>query len=85
MPVFRSLLTLTAVLCLAWPDGEVASFEGKVYGHLVWPPRGAKGFGYDPMFVPTGHDKTFAEFDPAEKHAISHRAEAFKRLVAALG
>ena len=66
-----------AVLCLAWPDGEVALFEGKVYGHLVWPPRGAKGFGYDPMFVPDGHTLTFGEMEPDAKHAISHRARAF--------
>jgi len=73
-------------LSVAWPDnGQAESFEGRVYGTLVWPPRGDRGFGYDPMFVPTGHERTFAEFDPAEKHAISHRAEAFKKLVAALG
>jgi len=52
---------------------------------LVWPPRGDKGFGYDPMFVPAGHDQTFGEMEPDAKHAISHRAEAFKRLIAALG
>ena len=75
----------TCALALAWPDnGQTESFEGKVFGSLVWPPRGAKGFGYDPMFVPTGYDRTFAEFEPDEKHAISHRAEAFRRLVAAL-
>ncbi len=56
-----------------------------MFGTLVWPPRGDKGFGYDPMFVPAGHDRTFGEFEPAEKHAISHRAEAFRKLVAALG
>ena len=66
-----------AVLCLAWPDGEVALFEGKVYGHLVWPPRGDKGFGYDPMFVPDGDKLTFGEMEPDAKHAISHRARAF--------
>jgi XTP/dITP diphosphohydrolase len=76
----------TCALAIAWPDnGQTESFEGKVFGTLVWPPRGDKGFGYDPMFVPTGYDKTFGEFDPAEKHAISHRAEAFRKLVAALG
>ena len=68
----------TAVLCLAWPDGEVALFEGKVYGHLVWPPRGSKGFGYDPMFVADGHALTFGEMEPDAKHAISHRARAFQ-------
>jgi XTP/dITP diphosphohydrolase len=63
---------------LAWPDGEVSLFEGKVYGHLVWPPRGSKGFGYDPMFVPDGHKLTFGEMEPDAKHAISHRARAFR-------
>jgi len=67
-----------AVLCLAWPDGEVALFEGKVYGHLVWPPRGSQGFGYDPMFVPDGYELTFGEMEPDAKHAISHRARAFR-------
>ncbi|MDP9422295.1 MAG: RdgB/HAM1 family non-canonical purine NTP pyrophosphatase [Pseudomonadota bacterium] len=76
----------TCALALAWPDnGQTESFEGKVFGTLVWPPRGDKGFGYDPMFVPAGHNKTFGEFEPDEKHAISHRAEAFRRLVAAFG
>ena len=76
----------TCALALAWPDnGQAELFEGKVFGTLVWPPRGEKGFGYDPMFVPTGHDKTFGEFEPDEKHAISHRAEAFRKLVEALG
>jgi XTP/dITP diphosphohydrolase len=68
----------TAALCLAWPDGGTATFEGKVYGHLVWPPRGSKGFGYDPMFVPEGHSQTFGEMEPDAKHAISHRARAFQ-------
>ena len=72
-------------LSLAWPDGEIESFEGKVYGTLVWPPRGNNGFGYDPMFVATGMDQTFAEIAPAQKHAISHRAIAFNKLVTALG
>ena len=71
-------------LSLAWPDGAIESFEGKVHGTLVWPPRGEKGFGYDPMFVATGMNRSFAEIDPQEKHAISHRAIAFKKLVAAL-
>jgi XTP/dITP diphosphohydrolase len=76
----------TCALALAWPDnGQTEAFEGKVFGTLTWPPRGDKGFGYDPMFVPTGYDKTFGEFEPKEKHAISHRAEAFRKLVAALG
>jgi XTP/dITP diphosphohydrolase len=72
-----------AVLCLAWPDGEVASFEGKVWGHLIWPPRGSKGFGYDPMFVPEGHTLTFGEMEPDAKHAISHRARAFRQFASA--
>jgi XTP/dITP diphosphohydrolase len=73
----------TAVLCLAWPEGEVALFEGKVYGHLVWPPRGSKGFGYDPMFVADGCGLTFGEMDPDAKHAISHRARAFREFARA--
>lgn len=73
-------------LAIAWPDnGQTESFEGRVYGSLVWPPRGDRGFGYDPMFVPTGYDKTFGEFEPDEKHAISHRAVAFRKLVEGLG
>ena len=71
-------------LSLAWPDGAIESFEGKVHGTLVWPPRGGNGFGYDPMFVAAGMDRTFGEIDPEAKHAISHRAQAFKLLVAAL-
>ena len=71
-------------LSLAWPDGAIKSFEGKVHGTLVWPPRGDKGFGYDPMFVAAGMDKSFGEIDPDQKHAISHRAVAFRQLVAAL-
>jgi XTP/dITP diphosphohydrolase len=72
-------------LSLAWPnDGQIEGFEGRVDGTLVWPPRGDKGFGYDPMFVPAGHEQTFGEMDPAEKHKISHRARAFEKLVAAL-
>ncbi len=71
-------------LALCWPDGETALFEGRISGHLTWPPRGELGFGYDPVFVPEGHDQTFAELEPEEKHAISHRAEAFKKLVNAL-
>ena len=72
-------------LSLAWPDGNIESFEGKVHGTLVWPPRGDRGFGYDPMFVAAGDTRTFAELDPQEKHAISHRAAAFRKLVVALG
>lgn len=71
----------TAALSLCWPDGHCESFEGKVFGTLVWPIRGDKGFGFDPMFVPDGHDITFAEMEPADKHAISHRAVAFRKLL----
>ena len=71
-------------LALAWPDGHVEWFEGRVDGTLVWPPRGERGFGYDPMFVPNGHDQSFGEMDPDAKHAISHRADAFRQLVAAV-
>jgi len=70
------------VLALAWPDGEHAVYEGTAPGSLTWPPRGEMGFGYDPVFVPEGSEQTFAEIDPADKHAISHRADAFAKLVA---
>lgn len=70
-------------LALGWPDGRCDTFEGAVHGHLVWPPRGDEGFGYDPMFVPSGADITFGEMDPDHKHRISHRADAFRKLVAA--
>lgn len=70
-------------LALAWPDGHIESFEGRVDGIIVWPPRGTKGFGYDPMFQPLGRSQTFGEIDPDEKHAMSHRADAFRQLVAA--
>jgi XTP/dITP diphosphohydrolase len=72
------------VLALAWPDGHVEWFEGRADGSLTWPPRGQVGFGYDPVFVPLGRDQTYAELDPAEKHAISHRAAAFGKFVAAV-
>nr|WP_319391307.1 RdgB/HAM1 family non-canonical purine NTP pyrophosphatase [uncultured Cohaesibacter sp.] len=75
-----------AVLCLAWPDGETRFFRGEVEGLAVWPPRGEKGFGYDPMFQPEGHSITFGEMEPTQKHgwkpgdqtALSHRSRAFK-------
>ncbi len=70
-------------LALAWPDGHCETFLGKVDGNLTWPPRGTMGFGFDPVFVPVGYDLTFAELDPDTKHAISHRADAFRQLVAA--
>ncbi len=69
------------VLSLAWPDGHVQSFEGRVYGKLVWPMRGKNGFGYDPIFVADGHTQTFGQMEPQEKHEISHRAAAFKKFI----
>lgn len=71
-------------LSLAWPDGEIESFEGRADGTLVWPPRGSNGFGYDAMFRPDGETLTYGEMDPAAKYATSHRARAFARLVATL-
>jgi XTP/dITP diphosphohydrolase len=72
-------------LAVAWPeDGQCENFEGRVDGTIVWPPRGNRGFGYDPIFQPAGHDITFGEMDPAAKHEMSHRADAFRKLVAAL-
>jgi XTP/dITP diphosphohydrolase len=79
-----------AALCLAWPDGHVEEFEGRVDGVAVWPPRGDKGFGYDPLFKPDGFDRTFGEMSAEEKHGLppqgqglSHRARAFMKLAAA--
>ena len=69
-------------LSLAWPDGHTETVEGEVHGTVVWPPRGDRGFGYDPMFVPAGHDRTFGEVDSEWKHSVSHRADAFAKLVA---
>ena len=70
-------------LAMAWPDDHAQVFEGRVDGTLVWPPRGTKGFGYDPIFVADGYDITFGEMDQDEKHVISHRARAFKQFVEA--
>ena len=80
-----------AVICLAWPDGEAEYFRGEAEGTLVWPPRGDKGFGYDPVFLPDGHERTFGEMDAQEKHgwkpgqaeALSHRARAFQEFARA--
>jgi XTP/dITP diphosphohydrolase len=79
-----------SALCLAWPDGHVEEFEGTVDGTLVWPPRGERGFGYDPMFLPSGHSRTFGEMRNVEKHGLpprgkglSHRARAFLKLAEA--
>ena len=71
-------------LVLMWPDGHYETFEGVAPGHLVWPTRGAHGHGYDPMFIPDGHDRTFAEMSADEKNEISHRAAAMRKLEAAL-
>jgi len=68
-------------LVLAWPNGGTVAVEGRVEGRVTWPPRGARGFGYDPMFVAEGMTETFGEIEPAAKHAVSHRADAFKKLI----
>jgi XTP/dITP diphosphohydrolase len=88
-PQQRSAHFLSA-LCLAWPDGHVEEFEGRVDGTIVWPPRGDRGFGYDPMFLPNGHTRTFGEMGSEEKHGLpphgrglSHRARAFLKLAEA--
>ena len=70
--------SFVAVLALAWPDMDTELFRGEVQGTLIWPPRGDRGFGYDPIFVPLGGTQTFGEMDPAEKQKISHRARAFQ-------
>lgn len=70
-------------LAIAWPDGHVEVFEGTVHGTLTWPLRGDQGFGYDPIFVPEGFDITFGEMEPKKKHAMSHRANAFQKFIAA--
>ncbi|MEO1191399.1 MAG: RdgB/HAM1 family non-canonical purine NTP pyrophosphatase [Pseudomonadota bacterium] len=72
------------VLALVWPEGQELVFEGRVEGQLVFPPRGERGFGYDPIFIAEGQTITFGEMDPAAKHAMSHRARAFAQLLAAL-
>lgn len=69
-------------LCLAWPDGHDEVFVGRVDGQVTWPIRGNEGFGYDPMFIPNGFDITFGEMDPVKKQAMSHRSDAFAKLVA---
>ena len=70
-----------AALCLAWPDGHTETFLGRIDGVVVWPPRGDKGFGYDPMFVPAGEPLTFGEMEADAKHAVSHRARAFAQVL----
>ena len=74
----------TCALAVAWPDGPAVVVEGRIDGTLAWPPRGERGFGYDPVFVPNGFDQTFGEMDPEKKDAMSHRARAFAKLKAAL-
>jgi len=74
----------TSALAVAWPDGPAVVVEGKVEGRLTFPPRGDRGFGYDPIFIPDGYDQTFGELDPKLKDSISHRARAFEKLKAAL-
>lgn len=71
-------------IAVAWPDGSEAVFEGHMPGHLVWPPRGAEGHGYDPMFQPEGHNRTFGEMQPEEKAALSHRSKALEALLEAV-
>lgn len=86
----RRTAHFVSALCVAWPDGHVEEFEARVDGTLVWPPRGDKGFGYDPMFLPDGHTRTFGEMPGDEKHGLppkgkglSHRARAFLKLAEA--
>jgi XTP/dITP diphosphohydrolase len=86
----RRKAQFVSALCVAWPDGHVEEFEARVAGALIWPPRGDKGFGYDPMFLPDGHARTFGEMDSEEKHGLpprgkglSHRARAFVKLAEA--
>lgn len=79
----RRRAAFVAVLCVAFPDGTSECFRGEVEGTLTWPPRGANGFGYDPMFVPEGRTKTFGEMAAEEKHLLSHRARAFARFAVA--
>jgi XTP/dITP diphosphohydrolase len=86
----RRAAHFVSVLCVAWPDDHMEEFEGKVDGTLVWPPRGEKGFGYDPMFLPDGFDLTFGEMTREQKHGLppkgqglSHRARAFLKLAEA--
>jgi XTP/dITP diphosphohydrolase len=76
-----SAAKFVCALCVALPSGESATFEGEVHGRLTFPPRGDHGFGYDPIFIADGMEDTFAEIDPAKKHAMSHRARAFEKLL----
>ena len=76
-----SAAKFVCALCVALPSGESQVFQGEVHGHLIFPPRGDHGFGYDPIFIADGMEETFAEIDPAKKHAMSHRAKAFEKLL----
>lgn len=78
------LAKFCCTLCVAWPDGQDLVFEGSVAGQLVWPPRGDRGFGFDPVFLPLGEEETFGEMDPNKKNGMSHRADAFAKLKAGL-
>ena len=75
--------SFVCALALAWPDGHTESFEGRVDGSITWPARGQNGFGYDAIFTPLGHQQTFGEMNPSDKHAMSHRADAFTQLLSA--
>ncbi|MDE0780279.1 MAG: RdgB/HAM1 family non-canonical purine NTP pyrophosphatase [Alphaproteobacteria bacterium] len=79
----NNLAWFTCALALAWPDGHTEIFEGRITGALIWPPRGDRGFGYDPIFVAAGETETFGEVSPEAKHAISHRAIAFQKMIEA--
>jgi XTP/dITP diphosphohydrolase len=79
--LITSAAKFVCALCIALPSGESKVFEGEVHGHLTFPPRGDHGFGYDPIFIADGMERTFAEIDPARKHAMSHRAKAFEKLL----
>lgn len=78
---FPRRAAFNCTLCLAWPDGHDEIFEGRVEGQVVWPMRGEQGFGFDPIFLPDGETETFGEMDPHRKHGMSHRADAFRKLV----
>jgi XTP/dITP diphosphohydrolase len=79
--VASSAAKFVCALCIAMPSGETQTFEGEVHGRLTFPPRGERGFGYDPIFMADGMEQTFAEIEPARKHAMSHRAKAFEKLL----
>jgi XTP/dITP diphosphohydrolase len=74
----------TCALAVAAPGHPTKVFEGRVFGTLIWPPRGTHGFGYDPIFVPQGYDETFGEMEPAKKTVLSHRMRAFEKLIVGL-